>query len=178
MTQLPRRTIERFRDSVPASSERAQHFLISISLMPARAFAAWRFSSTQEGFGCNRIVDVLQFRNWLLLSCLGLSCLGWFSAGLLLAQTSTGGINGTITDQSGANIPGAVVNLTHASTGATRSLTAELYRRLCHHLARARCVRAGRFGRGIPKHRRSASCAGRTNRQRKCPGSGPPGNRG
>jgi Carboxypeptidase regulatory-like domain/TonB-dependent Receptor Plug Domain len=60
-----------------------------------------------------------QFRKWLLLS-----CLGWLSAGLLMAQTATGGINGTITDQSGANIPGAVMTLTSASTGATRSLTA------------------------------------------------------
>lgn len=59
------------------------------------------------------------FRTWLLLS-----FLLWLSAGLLPAQTSTGGINGTISDQSGANIAGAVIALTSGSTGSTRLLTA------------------------------------------------------
>ena len=57
----------------------------------------------------------------LLLSGVLLALLGW--TGLLQAQ-STGTIRGTVTDTSGASIPGATVNTTNTATGLKRTGTA------------------------------------------------------
>ena len=47
-----------------------------------------------------------------------------FLSGLALGQTSTS-ISGTVLDQSGAVVPGAVLTLTNKATGATRSATTD-----------------------------------------------------
>ncbi len=44
------------------------------------------------------------------------------SASLVLAQTFRGGIDGTITDSSGAAVPGVTVTATSSDTGLTRSV--------------------------------------------------------
>src|SRR4029077_11767589 len=43
----------------------------------------------------------------------------------LLAQGSTGGISGTVTDESGGVVPGATVTVTDTQRGISRSLTAD-----------------------------------------------------
>ena len=43
-------------------------------------------------------------------------------AGLVFAQTETGQIHGTVTDQSGAVVPKAKVTVKNANTGAERAL--------------------------------------------------------
>src|SRR5437868_1202340 len=54
----------------------------------------------------------------LLLLCL------IFPASVLIAQTATGQANGTVTDQSGAFVPGATVTLTNQATGIeSRAIT-------------------------------------------------------
>ncbi|HKR64758.1 MAG TPA: carboxypeptidase-like regulatory domain-containing protein, partial [Thermoanaerobaculia bacterium] len=40
----------------------------------------------------------------------------------LLAQSSTGSISGTVTDDSGAALPGVSITATNASTGASRTV--------------------------------------------------------
>ena len=60
-----------------------------------------------------------QFRSWLKASSALLVLLSLFSAPLL-AQTFRGSINGTITDSSGAVVPGAKVTATDISTAAVR----------------------------------------------------------
>ena len=42
---------------------------------------------------------------------------------MLLAQVQTGNITGTLTDQTGANIPNATVTVTNTDTGAVRTVT-------------------------------------------------------
>jgi hypothetical protein len=54
---------------------------------------------------------------------LALALVLWLGVGLFQGQTSTGGITGTITDQSGAGIAGASITLTLVSTGSAQSLT-------------------------------------------------------
>jgi hypothetical protein len=54
---------------------------------------------------------------------LALALVLWLGVGLVQGQTSTGGITGTITDQSGAGIAGAAITLTLVSTGSAQSLT-------------------------------------------------------
>src|ERR1700760_247626 len=63
-------------------------------------------------------------RGGLFRKCLLMFCLGCLSPAFMAAQTATGGINGTITDQTGASIAGATITLTSESTGAARTLTA------------------------------------------------------
>ena len=60
-----------------------------------------------------------QFRRWLKASSALLALLSLFSAPLL-AQTFRGSINGTITDTSGAVLPGAKVTATDTATSAVR----------------------------------------------------------
>ncbi len=52
-----------------------------------------------------------------------LFCLLVLAAGLSLAQAPTGGISGTITDQSGAVIPNATITVTNPDTGLMRNLS-------------------------------------------------------
>ena len=58
-----------------------------------------------------------------ILSLLGCVC---FLVGLpLLSQVNTGRVLGTVTDQSGGVIAGAMVTVTNAQTGVARSLTTD-----------------------------------------------------
>ncbi len=120
MTQLPGRTMKD-RDSVPASSDKSPAFSISISLMRREHLPS------AYCHRCRRDLDATELSTFSvshMVAAVFLVLLDGSAPGSMLAQTSTGGINGTISDQSGANIPGAVITLTSASTGATRSLTA------------------------------------------------------
>ncbi|QEE27463.1 TonB-dependent receptor [Terriglobus albidus] len=50
-------------------------------------------------------------------------CLAMLFPGLLLAQSDTGRVTGTVTDATGAVIPGATVTLVNTDTGATQTAT-------------------------------------------------------
>ncbi len=63
-------------------------------------------------------------RRWHLGSLVVLAMLAMLPA-TALAQTETGRITGTVTDQSGAVLPGATVTLKSLSTGATRTATSD-----------------------------------------------------
>ena len=56
---------------------------------------------------------------------LSLFCLLVLGAGLALAQAPTGGITGTITDESGGVIPTAKITVTNKDTGISRTLGAQ-----------------------------------------------------
>jgi carboxypeptidase family protein/TonB-dependent receptor-like protein len=55
----------------------------------------------------------------------GLSVLLLLAAGPLAAQTTTGSISGTITDESKAVLPGATITVTNTQTGAARTIVAD-----------------------------------------------------
>ena len=50
-------------------------------------------------------------------------CLAMLFPGLLLAQSDTGRVTGTVTDATGAVIPGATVTLVNTDTGSTQTAT-------------------------------------------------------
>jgi len=67
-------------------------------------------------------MPIRKVRNILLIG----YCLGVIAPTLLLrAQTSTGNIVGTVTDTTGAVLPGAAVTLTNAGTSERRATTSD-----------------------------------------------------
>ena len=59
------------------------------------------------------------------LRLLAIVLLGVFAAGSAFAQGTTGQLSGTVTDDQGGALPGAVVTVTNTSTGFTRSATTD-----------------------------------------------------
>ena len=68
------------------------------------------------GFNC---VVAMGIVTRVLVGLIVALCLFWVS---LAAQSVTGTILGTVTDSTGAVIPGASVTLTHAGTGLVRTI--------------------------------------------------------
>jgi Carboxypeptidase regulatory-like domain len=92
--------------------------------------AGWRESA---GFGsaaspkgnCSRPVPAVTKRPWLR-TVLALVCLAWLFTSLSCrGQSVTGRISGTVTDASGAVVPGAAVTATNTSTGVVGSTTTD-----------------------------------------------------
>ena len=64
------------------------------------------------------------YKNWLMLSVLALS-LFFLGGTTLLGQTDTGSIAGTVTDPSGAVVPGVKVTVDAVATNQQRTLTTD-----------------------------------------------------
>jgi hypothetical protein len=60
-----------------------------------------------------------------LATLFALALIAAFAAGAALAQSTSGNVNGTVTDPSGALVPGATVTLTNPVSGYTRTVTSD-----------------------------------------------------
>src|SRR6476659_7495248 len=68
-----------------------------------------------------------RYRGWAFV--VFMLAIVWAAAGPVRAQIDTGGISGTVTDQTGGAMPGATVTVTSATTGQSRTtVTNELGR--------------------------------------------------